>query len=347
MKVVQRGTPSSLHTAIEFTFDLDQTYNDSEDIHLIFHEDNDKFRRSSLKSPLGFWISQIIRVVIGSLILLGQYVLFYFDKLMCEIFPRKRTLMLIIQIFCCAFRHFENFISKATNLSIDSIYHFIFFSLGLIFMSIIYNCLFGKKVIIDEQNHQLDPDEGSRELTELRDLMRDFSSKFHDLQKRHEQIPFGLSLAILLNASKLLDLENNLIVASDLRGTDNANILTSADIESIPKEKYSIHELNGPDMCSLCLRKFQHNQDLRKLPCGHGFHVKCIDDSLKIKGVCADCKVPVQINRNPEENENVQQQQGYIMNPVTEVKVTVVSRLKGLLELFLYYKNRLRNKKLA
>lgn len=49
--------------------------------------------------------------------------------------------------------------------------------------------------------------------------------------------------------------------------------------------------ISGEDaICSICLGKYQDNDELRELSCTHCFHVECVDKWLKINASCPLCK---------------------------------------------------------
>lgn len=49
--------------------------------------------------------------------------------------------------------------------------------------------------------------------------------------------------------------------------------------------------ISGEDaICSICLGKYQDNDELRELQCAHCFHVECVDKWLKINASCPLCK---------------------------------------------------------
>ena len=45
--------------------------------------------------------------------------------------------------------------------------------------------------------------------------------------------------------------------------------------------------------CSICLTKFQINEEIRRLPCLHIFHKKCIDQWLSNKRNCPYCRFEI------------------------------------------------------
>ncbi|CAL1400219.1 unnamed protein product [Linum trigynum] len=49
--------------------------------------------------------------------------------------------------------------------------------------------------------------------------------------------------------------------------------------------------ISGEDaVCCICLNVYDDNEELRELPCGHVFHVECVDKWLKINACCPLCK---------------------------------------------------------
>ena len=45
--------------------------------------------------------------------------------------------------------------------------------------------------------------------------------------------------------------------------------------------------------CSICMTGFQNKEVIRKLPCGHIFHSKCIKPWLKKNVQCPNCRFDV------------------------------------------------------
>ncbi|XBH84309.1 hypothetical protein VPH35_072526 [Triticum aestivum] len=42
--------------------------------------------------------------------------------------------------------------------------------------------------------------------------------------------------------------------------------------------------------CVVCLESFKEGDDIRKLPCSHGFHSCCISDWLRVSCLCPQCR---------------------------------------------------------
>ncbi|CAH8392214.1 unnamed protein product [Eruca vesicaria subsp. sativa] len=72
-------------------------------------------------------------------------------------------------------------------------------------------------------------------------------------------------------------------------------------ISSLPSWKYkriddnasdseaSVPETDDPECC-ICLAKYKDKEEVRKLPCSHKFHLKCVDQWLRIISCCPLCK---------------------------------------------------------
>ncbi|CAN1148233.1 E3 ubiquitin-protein ligase At1g12760 [Linum perenne] len=49
--------------------------------------------------------------------------------------------------------------------------------------------------------------------------------------------------------------------------------------------------ISGEDaVCYICLKKYEDEEELKELPCGHVFHVECLDKWLKKNASCPLCK---------------------------------------------------------
>lgn len=63
-----------------------------------------------------------------------------------------------------------------------------------------------------------------------------------------------------------------------------------ADIQKLPTVTFSDGLLSERDMsCAVCLCDFEQGDQLRRLPCGHYFHQKCIDEWLHRSKKCPLC----------------------------------------------------------
>lgn len=63
--------------------------------------------------------------------------------------------------------------------------------------------------------------------------------------------------------------------------------------------KYKRIKLSTPDddcteKCTICLSEFEDNEDVRRLPCMHLFHVECVDQWLTTNKRCPICRVDIE-----------------------------------------------------
>eukprot|EP00118_Oscarella_pearsei_P002173 m.9739 g.9739 ORF g.9739 m.9739 type:complete len:65 (+) comp21600_c0_seq1:1134-1328(+) len=45
--------------------------------------------------------------------------------------------------------------------------------------------------------------------------------------------------------------------------------------------------------CAICMTDFEEGEDIRRLPCLHPYHVKCIDRWLKTNRICPVCRIRI------------------------------------------------------
>lgn len=57
-----------------------------------------------------------------------------------------------------------------------------------------------------------------------------------------------------------------------------------------------IHPASASDSCSICLDRFSMDTTVRRLPCLHIFHSKCVDKWLQQNTKCPICRIRVTIN---------------------------------------------------
>ncbi|XP_018454379.1 E3 ubiquitin-protein ligase At1g63170 isoform X2 [Raphanus sativus] len=67
------------------------------------------------------------------------------------------------------------------------------------------------------------------------------------------------------------------------------------EISSLPSWKYKRIDDNASspttdDPCCICLAKYKDKEEVRELPCSHKFHLKCVDQWLRIISCCPLCK---------------------------------------------------------
>ena len=66
---------------------------------------------------------------------------------------------------------------------------------------------------------------------------------------------------------------------------DNVDLIVGTQPYDTTDKKY--------DECSICTDKYQKNEDVSVLDCGHIYHLKCIKEWGKYKPVCPVCKTEI------------------------------------------------------
>lgn len=62
-------------------------------------------------------------------------------------------------------------------------------------------------------------------------------------------------------------------------------------------------EENVLEKCTICLCDFEDNEDVRRLPCMHLFHIVCVDQWLHNNKRCPICRVDIESKSNELQNE--------------------------------------------
>lgn len=300
----QKRIPSSSHISIELPSDLDHSHDTLEGIALL-PTNIEKSSHETQDSKLKFKLLQTISFIIKAHILLGERAIWYFDRLMHAFRHTKK-----MRLFFSFSPIIPNLLKLLVYWSIitkEIQWAYIQFSiviLALYMMSGIYHCLTKRRFfVLYADPSALEANEGFQELVEKNALMDSLLVQAKEIVDRQENVPQDLVLAIHLAMSDSLRLSNELFVASELlvsRGVDG-NGLAQEEINSIPIEIYSAamaESIDEPDMCSLCIQNFKQKEELRRLPCGHRFHVKCGDEWLKQLAACPNCKVKVENNQD-------------------------------------------------
>ncbi|EFH43816.1 protein binding protein [Arabidopsis lyrata subsp. lyrata] len=83
----------------------------------------------------------------------------------------------------------------------------------------------------------------------------------------------------------------NMNVGSSEKGAsdDQISSLPSWKYKLIDEASDSAQASNDPECC-ICLAKYKEKEEVRKLPCSHRFHLKCVDQWLRIISCCPLCK---------------------------------------------------------
>ena len=78
------------------------------------------------------------------------------------------------------------------------------------------------------------------------------------------------------------------------RRRERRHRLPKSSLKKIPTKKFVLGDEEHYETCCICLDDYEVGDKLRILPCGHAYHVKCIDPwLLKNKRVCPQCRKKV------------------------------------------------------
>ena len=61
------------------------------------------------------------------------------------------------------------------------------------------------------------------------------------------------------------------------------------------------NEENEKEKCTICLSDFEEQEDVRRLPCMHLFHIECVDQWLPMNKRCPICRVDIESKANNEQ----------------------------------------------
>lgn len=85
------------------------------------------------------------------------------------------------------------------------------------------------------------------------------------------------------------------------------------------------------DTCAICLEEYAEGEKLRVLPCGHGYHLRCIDPWLtRARRICPVCKGKVRVagmeDISDTESESEQTRQAHNSNNTNESTPLLISQ---------------------
>jgi hypothetical protein len=94
---------------------------------------------------------------------------------------------------------------------------------------------------------------------------------------------------------------NELYVSSTLTGNDEAQMHNQLEEKRKARARGLLQQLRVDvyvegqveDECAICMIDFEAEEEIRRLPCNHVYHVKCIDDWLVRSFTCPSCMEPV------------------------------------------------------
>lgn len=82
--------------------------------------------------------------------------------------------------------------------------------------------------------------------------------------------------------------------------------MTDTQLEEIEKASITAEDIAAEIQCAICFDDYSQNEsDVRKLPCNHLFHEKCIFPWLKSNATCPVCRLRMP-NANPEDNSDIE-----------------------------------------
>lgn len=88
-------------------------------------------------------------------------------------------------------------------------------------------------------------------------------------------------------------------VMSSILSAPRQPAMTDNQLEEIPKASITAEDVTAQIQCAVCFEDYLLNEnDVRKLPCNHLFHEKCIFPWLKNNATCPVCR-----SRMPNANE--------------------------------------------
>ena len=81
--------------------------------------------------------------------------------------------------------------------------------------------------------------------------------------------------------------------------------LGSEQTKALPVKKYVREESKGDESCAVCVDEFAEGTNIKVLPCGHFYHVDCIDEWLcNHSSLCPLCKTNVREASGQRGNQN-------------------------------------------
>ncbi|DBA04785.1 TPA: hypothetical protein N0F65_004422, partial [Lagenidium giganteum] len=118
-----------------------------------------------------------------------------------------------------------------------------------------------------------------------------------------------------------------------MRGVSKERML-QLEITKYKKPQRDVEEeskgSSGDDVCPICLIDFEDDEDVRKLPCKHIFHVPCVDEWLKRNTSCPMCKGNVDLSTDHITLEPIDQPRGgAIITPLEEPPRHAISAATG------------------
>ena len=106
-----------------------------------------------------------------------------------------------------------------------------------------------------------------------------------------------LPFAIVVGICFLIMLAIMIFKCIQDRRRERRHRLPKSSLKKIPTKKFVAGDEEQYETCCICLDDYEVGDKLRILPCGHAYHMKCIDPwLLKNKRVCPQCRKKVIID---------------------------------------------------
>jgi len=103
-----------------------------------------------------------------------------------------------------------------------------------------------------------------------------------------------LPFAIVVGICFLIMLAIMIFKCIQDRRRERRHRLPKSSLKKIPTKKFDVGDEEYYETCCICLDDYVLGDKLRILPCGHAYHMKCIDPwLLKNKRVCPQCRKKV------------------------------------------------------
>ena len=102
----------------------------------------------------------------------------------------------------------------------------------------------------------------------------------------------------------------NLIAGASIQGNNHQQQqgMTQEQINSFPSSFYNQDNDEAPEICSICLEEFRNGSEIRNLLCKHVFHQSCIDEWLRQRNNCPNCKKTFEFSDNNIRTNNTNEE---------------------------------------
>ena len=161
-----------------------------------------------------------------------------------------------------------------------------------------------------ERNHAKGMDNNTNFINPSTNSLNSFNSQSNTNNDQNEEIIIEKNALIRVKRNVIPGIDNSLMYVVEHMGRRNLNmnqvptlifgsnnVISGLDkkiINNFTISKFDKMQSQNFDeeckTCNICLRDFDHNDNIKFLPCTHRFHVKCIDPWLETHPTCPNCK---------------------------------------------------------